>query len=81
METDTTETKANGARKSAPGRPLLVYSPRPDATPEAETEVLASVYRYILQRHERREAAGKVGGDENVPEVGHAGEQLKEGHA
>jgi len=77
MEIDTPDTKANGAQMSAPSRPFLVYSPRPDATtPETENEILASVYRYVLQCHERREAAGKVGGDENVPEAGHAGELL-----
>jgi hypothetical protein len=28
--------------------PRIVYSPRPDATPEAERSVLGSVYRFIL---------------------------------
>jgi hypothetical protein len=28
--------------------PRIVYSPRPDATPETERSVLASVYRFIL---------------------------------
>jgi hypothetical protein len=56
--------------------PRIVYTPHPDVTSETETEILASVYRYVLQCHERREAAGKVGGDENVPGAGRAGELL-----
>jgi hypothetical protein len=28
--------------------PRLTYSPRPDATPEAEVSALASVYRFLL---------------------------------
>lgn len=28
--------------------PRIVYAPRPDTTPEAELNVLASVYRFIL---------------------------------
>ena len=28
--------------------PLIAYTPRRDASPEAELEVLAAVYRYVL---------------------------------
>ena len=35
----------------------VVYEPRPDATPEAELNVLANVYRFILDCHAKKEAA------------------------
>jgi hypothetical protein len=28
--------------------PSLTYTPRPDATPESELNVIANVYRYVL---------------------------------
>lgn len=38
--------------------PAISYAPRPDATPEAETSALASVYRYIiLDCRAKKEAA------------------------
>jgi hypothetical protein len=33
------------------------YAQRPDATPEAELGALASVYRFVLDCHEKKEAA------------------------
>lgn len=30
------------------GEPQVTYSPRPDATPEAERSALAAVYRFLL---------------------------------
>ena len=33
--------------------PRLRYYPREDATPEGELAVLAAVYRYLLDRHEK----------------------------
>lgn len=74
MEMDATDTKGNGARISAPSRPLLVYSSRPDATPETETEVLASIYLYVLQCHEKKKATGADNG-EGVRECDH-GEEI-----
>jgi hypothetical protein len=35
----------------------VVYAPHPDATPEAELNVLANVYRFILDRHAKEKAA------------------------
>ncbi len=59
METDATDTKANGGPKRGPNEPLLVYSPREDATPEGELAALAAVYRFVLERHdERKEGLG-----------------------
>jgi hypothetical protein len=38
--------------------PRISYIPRPDATPEAELNVLASVYRFILNCRAKENAAG-----------------------
>ena len=35
----------------------IVYTPRPDATPEGELNALASVYRFILDCHAKKMAA------------------------
>ena len=35
--------------------PWLIYCPRDDATPEDELTALAVVYRFLLDRHERRD--------------------------
>ena len=35
----------------------VVYEPRPDATPEAKLNVLANVYRFILDCHAKKVAA------------------------
>jgi hypothetical protein len=59
METDTTDTKANDAQRSAPDDPCLVYSPREDASPEGELAALAAVYKFVLERHnERKKSSG-----------------------
>ena len=36
---------------------VISYHPRLDATPEAELEVLARVYRFLIQSHVNRNAA------------------------
>jgi hypothetical protein len=38
--------------------PRITYTPRPDATPEAELSALASVYRFIIDSHANTNAAG-----------------------
>ncbi len=35
------------------GAPGVVYIPRPDATPEAELNALANVYRFVLGKAHR----------------------------
>ena len=35
----------------------IIYTPRADATPESEAAVLAAVYRFLLDRHPKKEAA------------------------
>jgi hypothetical protein len=37
--------------------PRITYTPRPDATPEAEVNVLANVYRFTLDCHAKKKAA------------------------
>jgi hypothetical protein len=37
--------------------PRIIYPSRPDATPEAELNVLANVYRFILDCHAKKIAA------------------------
>jgi hypothetical protein len=39
----------------------IVYRPRPDTTPEGELNALASVYRFLLERH-----TGKTPTDESL---------------
>ena len=64
MKTDATDTRANGARKSAPGNTCLIYVPRENATPEGELAALAAIYRFILQHHEKKNDAGVSEGEE-----------------
>jgi len=42
----------------SPTNYLITYTPRPDATPEAELSALASVYRFIIDSHANTNAAG-----------------------
>ena len=35
----------------------FIYTPRPDATSESETAALAAIYRFLLDRHVKQEAA------------------------
>jgi hypothetical protein len=56
--------------------PRMTYTPRPDATPEAELNVLASVYRFILDCHAKKMAAEPDGCNDaaivrNTEEVSH----------
>lgn len=54
----------------------IVYSPRPDATAESELNVLACVYRFVLERHAARAAAAD--GFRLIPEGGVDGPLTKE---
>ena len=46
--------------------PQVTYVPLPDATPERELNALAAVYRFILNRHVEKKAAGISGGEEHA---------------
>jgi hypothetical protein len=53
--------------------PKIVYRPRPGATPEAEIDALASIYRFVLncgarRRAEEKEAATRPGGPDDAEE-------------
>ena len=37
--------------------PRITYTARPDATPDAELNVLANVYAYLLKNHHSKKAA------------------------
>ncbi len=56
--------------------PRVIYSPRPDATPEAEVSALAGVYRFILEEscYAKKEAVGVPSGDDEKPGFGGTGE-------
>jgi hypothetical protein len=41
-------------------KPAVIYTPRPDATPEAELNVLANVYAYLIKSHHSKKAAKPV---------------------
>jgi hypothetical protein len=43
----------------------ISYRPHLDATPEADLEVLARVYQFLIQSHENRNAAASVGCADN----------------
>ena len=38
-------------------KPSVTYMPRPDATPESEVNMLANIYRLILDCHAKKMAA------------------------
>jgi hypothetical protein len=48
---------ANAVSRRAMDSPRITYTSRPDATPEAEVNVLANVYRFIFDCHAKKMAA------------------------
>ena len=44
----------------------ITYTPRTDATPESELSALAAVYKFLLNRHMEKKAAGISGGEEHA---------------
>jgi hypothetical protein len=55
VETNAKDAKCESARRDAKGSPSVTYTSRPDASPEGELTALASVYRFLLDRRERRD--------------------------
>lgn len=51
-------------------KPHVTYAPCPKATPEGELAALASVYRFLLERHERR--SDNIATDDAENEAEHA---------
>jgi hypothetical protein len=75
--TGTTPPKAPAARATVgsgsppdSGVPRVAYFPRKDATPEGELAALASAYRFLLDRHERRDDDLAADGAEERDEHG-----------
>ena len=46
----------------------IVYTPRPNATPEGELNALASVYRFILDCNAKKKAA-RLGDSDDAKEI------------
>jgi hypothetical protein len=46
----------------------LTYAPLPDATPEGELDALVAAYKFVLECHESRKVAGRVGDRNEVKE-------------
>jgi len=44
----------------------VAYIPRPNTTQEAELSALASVYTFILQKHQERQRATRPGGPDDA---------------
>jgi hypothetical protein len=56
--------------------PIIIrYAPRPDATRQAETEALANVFAFLIERAESRKAAESGGGRQENREGGEAGRE------
>jgi hypothetical protein len=49
--------------KGASAKPYVTYAPCPDATPEGELAALAAVCAFVIQAHERKEAAASYDDD------------------
>ena len=62
------ETGRNQA--ASPDNPRVAYFPRKDTTPEGELAALAAVYRFLLDRHERRDDDIAADDAENEAEHG-----------
>ena len=61
--------------------PRIIYTSRPDATPEAELNVLANIYRFLLDCHARKKkAAGMTStdSDDAKSEKGEGGGYVKQ---
>lgn len=46
----------------------IIYTPRPDATPESEAAALAAVYRFILFESSARKEAAHPGSPDDAKE-------------
>ncbi len=53
--------------------PHIVYTQRPDVTPEAELSALAGIYRFILDSHTSKKAAPASRPDDAKKESKHVG--------
>ena len=44
----------------------ITYNARPDATPESEREILASVYAFVLRTHQEKQKSSSTNPTEDV---------------
>ncbi len=58
--------------------PRITYTSRPEATPEAELNVLANVYRFILDCHAMRKKAARTNGGDAKSEREEGGGHVKQ---
>lgn len=45
-------------------KPRITYIPHPDTTHDQKLDVLAAVYRFVLECHAEKKAAGQSGPDD-----------------
>ena len=49
--------------------PSITYTPRPDVTPEAELDALASIYSLCLRKYRECKKATGLGGPDDAEEL------------
>jgi hypothetical protein len=54
-------------------RPKVIYHPRPDATPKAGLRALSDSYRFIINCHAKKAAAGGL--DDGSKVKGHSADE------
>ena len=59
--------------------PIIIrYSPRSDATRQAETEALANVFAFLIERHEKRTAVEVLEAPEDAEKGGEHERELND---
>ena len=57
--------------------PRITYTPHPDATPEAELEALANIYRFVLDCHAKEEGDPTTSGPDELTQRPERGDEHK----
>ena len=52
------QSASQGPNKPTGDTPRVVYTPNSDSTPQGELAALASAYRFVIERAERRRSTG-----------------------
>jgi hypothetical protein len=47
----------------------IIYTPRPDATPECEKSALAAVYKFLIFESSASRRTAQLGGSDDTPSV------------
>ena len=58
-------------------RPRITYTPRPDVTPQAELDTLASVFRYVLDCYAKTEGRPTTSGPAEPTQKPERGDERK----